>query len=482
MNRCPQIPTNIVCNSGYFPAVYKKLDAIGSGGFGKVYKVMDTKTNVIYAMKVVPNDRLTSDVERDLLKNEINHQRICNHPNIVNVINTFSDQLNQYIVMEYCQGGSIEDKYKKHGRFGESEITEFINSAASALQYIHSKGIIHRDIKLGNFLIGDNNVIKLCDFGLSVKIDHADEYTVSGTPSYLSPELLNVGQKANSTAADVWALGVCAFILLNGYPPFEASTQQLMYERIKNGSFRFNSAVTVSMFVRNFINRALTKDPKERPAASELVKIHSPKRKIVRSLSSPLVTVMPTCGVCRFWDLSEKYGFAYLFQDGCVGAIFKDHSMMITDPHRSFVQYYMTHHSHTFELASPAVSNEEVCKKLSQLTKFGEMLRNAPDLFCIPPSKSDPSKPLPFLRDYLRDAGRILFQYNNGDFQVNFEDGMKLFYFNSDQKFIVSGGLKICGKTVKIAEIDKPCNKDEAERYNIARHMAKKLMPRKLTN
>jgi polo-like kinase 1 len=481
MNRTKLIPTNIVCNTGSFPAVYKRLDSIGSGGFGKVFKVIDTKTNVIYALKVVPNDRLTSDVERQLLENEINHQKVCNHPNIVQVINTFSDSLNQYIVMEYCQGGSIEEKYKKNGRFNDAEITEFINSALEAIQYIHNKGIIHRDIKLGNFLIGDNNIIKLCDFGLSVSVDKAADYAVSGTPSYLSPELLIGGQNSISQASDIWALGVCAFILLNGYSPFEASTQPMMYERIKNGSYRFNSAATISIFARDFITKALTKDPKDRPTARDLIRRPLSSRKLTRSLTTPSISVMPQCGVSRFWDLSDKYGFSYLFQDGSVGAIFKDQSMMITDPHQTFVQYYQTPSSQNFELVSAAISNDEICGKISRLSKFGDTLRNAPDMFCVPITRNNPSKPLTYLKGYYRDGATILFQYNNGDLQVNFEDGMKLFFFAKEQRIIVSGGLRICGKIVKLAEMDKPDNKDEAERYEIAMNMLKNINPRRLT-
>ena len=486
-SRSPQVPSTIVCNTGRFPAIYKKFDSIGSGGFGKVYKVEDTKTHVNYAMKVIPHDKLTTDVEKMLVKNEIENHSKCNHPNIVKIVNTFSDSLNQYIVMEYCPGGSIDDKYKKQGRFNEEQIIDFVTGTIPALSYIHARGIIHRDIKLGNFLIGENNVIKLCDFGLSVKENSGESLTVSGTPNYLSPELLKDGPKAYSPACDVWALGVCVFILLNGYPPFEASTQQMSYERIKTGHFRLNAAVNISPNCRDFIQKTLTKDPDERPSSAQLLKHPLLRVKqtqpVPRSASLQIkgkedpnsLLVMPNYSVCRFWDLSEKYGFAYLYQDGSVGCIFKDGSRMITDPHQSFCQYYASPMHQIFELASPSISNAEVCKKIKHLRKFGDMLRKSQECYTIPDTHADPCKALISVKAFTRDQKRILFQFDNGNVQVNFEDGMKLFLYYQQLKVLVTGGLRITGTLVSISEINNPEHKDEAERYKTCKDMLKHL-------
>ena len=478
MNRAAAIPSTVISNCGGQVQVYKRLEQIGSGGFGKVFKVEEQKSKTIYAMKVIPNDRLTTDAEKELLQNEITYQKACNHPNIVKIINTFKDSLNQYIILEYCTGGSIEAKYKKEGRFNDNQISEFLASAVEALSYLHIRGIIHRDIKLGNFLIADNGKIKLCDFGLAMKFDPKNKYAVSGTPSYLAPELLLKGGSAISPKIDIWALGVCAFILLNGYPPFEASTAALSYERIKNGTFRYNTAANISYFARDFINKTLSKDPAERPSAEELKRHPLLHKHIGHAKTTPTLKLMPVYSVCRFWDLSDKFGFGYLLQDGTVGAVFNDQSRMVTDPHQQFVQYYPPKATN-YQLVTVANANGDLNKKFTVLYEFSDKLRSANDMYKIPTTRAESNKPLRYVRHWIRDGARILFRFDNGDVQVNFEDSMKLFVYWGDQKLMVSSGLKISGRCLKLEEVGNEGNEEEKRRLAVAKKMLKASAVRK---
>lgn len=538
MNRSAAVPFTIVSNNHGFVQVYKRIDMIGAGGFGKVYKVIEQKTQQTYALKVVPNDSLTSNVEKEALQNEINFQKSCNHQNIVKVIHTFTDSLNQYIVLEYCPGGSLEAKSKKDGRFTSEQAADFVKQALDALAYIHARGIIHRDIKLANFLIGENGQIKLCDFGLAMKISPNERYQVSGTPSYLAPELLLKGGEGINPKIDIWALGICVFILLNGYPPFEASTPKLTYERIKNGTFRFNIAANITYFAKDFIQKTLTRDPDQRPSAEELLKhqlvtkgqekqviktsrsfstmphmtpnalakspltpispvAEQPEKKTPASIlaqasapelkltpisiaSSPLVEsqgaeerLPPQHSVCRFWDLSDKYGLGYLLQDGSVGALFNDMTKMIADPHRTFIQYYNSPHTVNFELVDANTPIDDVSKKLIILSKFSDSLRKGNDLYKIPPLRSDKNSPLNYVRHWSREDRRVLFRFDNGDVQVNFEDSMKLFIFWADQKLILSSGLKKPAKCIAVTDVSDEGNEEEKTRLAVAKRMLK---------
>lgn len=477
MNRSAAIPTTIVSNCNGLVQVYKRLDQIGFGGFGKVFKVQEQKTKEIFAMKVIPNDKLTTNTEKEFLQNEIALQKSCNHPNIVKIYNSFKDSLNQYIVLEYCPGGSLEAKFKKDGRFNDNSVSEFIAAALDALSYIHSRNIVHRDIKLGNFLIGENGKIKLCDFGLAMKFNPKEEYTVGGTPTYLAPELLIKGSSGISSKNDIWALGVCAFILLNGYPPFEASTPHLSYERIKNGTFRFNSAANISYFARDFINKTLIKDPNERPTADELKRHPMIHKHVAHANAQTVLKLMPSYSVCRFWDLSEKFGFGYLLQDGTVGAVFNDQSRMVTDPHQSFIQYYPPRSS-TMKLVN-ATMGPDVSKKITVLYEFADKLRSGNDMYKVPLVKADAKNPLRYVRHWLRDEGRILFRFDNGDVQVNFEDAMKLFVYWGDQKLMVSSGLKICARCLNMSEISNEGNEEEKRRLAVAKKMLKSSSQRR---
>lgn len=520
MNRSAAVPFTIVSNNHGYVQVYKRVDMIGAGGFGKVFKVVEQKTQQTYALKVIPNDKFTTNAEREALQNEISLQKSCNHPNIVKIIHTFADSLNQYIVLEYCPGGSMEAKYKTEGRFTPEKVAEFLKDALSALCYIHAKGIVHRDIKLSNFLIGEDGHVKLCDFGFAIKDNPNIKTSVSGTPSYIAPELIFKGTDGISPKIDIWAIGICVFTLLNGYPPFEASSAKMSFERIKNGTYRFNIAANVSYFAKEFIQKALTRDPEERPTAEELLhhqllmkQVTTPAIKMSKSFStipqmntknldhSPIAPISPLAdpepqqlieptespsdsvnsdyrlppkhSVCRFWDLSDKYGLGYLLQDGCVGAVFNDYTRMISDPHRTFIQYYDSPHTVNFQIVDAKTPSDDVSKKLIILSKFSDALRKGNDLYKIPALKYDRNSALKYVRHWSREDKRVLFRFDNGDIQVNFEDSIKLFIFWSDQKLILSNSLKQEGKCIGVNQVSDNGNEEEKKRLAIAKRMLK---------
>ena len=317
---------------------YRKQEQIGSGGFSTVFRVVNVKTNQIYAMKVIPQSKLMTEEQKTLIDNEIKLHRSLNHSNIVKLYNTFCDAQNQYIILEHCKGGNLKDKFKQKGRFSESDVKLFLHQALSALDYIHTCGIVHRDIKLGNFLYADNNIIKICDFGLAVKNNPKHNYMVSGTQAYLSPELFTQKGLGTSPKIDIWALGVCAFMLLNGYAPFDAPTPQLQFERIKSDEFRFNPSVEISENMQDFISKTLIKDPALRPSASELLNHPLFVKTRHRTNSNPVVT-SPSQPLVSCFSEINKIGLAYLLVDGSVGIIFNDGYKFIQDPHQQFVQY-----------------------------------------------------------------------------------------------------------------------------------------------
>lgn len=250
-------------------------EELGHGGFAYVYRVTQNNTNREYAIKVISKQFLNSKGKEtfEKLKNEMKIQRALNHPNIVRSKIAFSDEFNYYIVLEYCPGKSIRDYLRKNeqGHLSESETRRILRDVISGLIYLHNKNIVHHDIKLENFIIGMNGKIKIADFGLSTILKDNDQkqYTICGTTNYFSPEMLK--KEGCGFEADIWAIGVAAFIMLTGRPPFGNLKKEIIYENIKGGVYNFPSNIQLSFEAKSFIKSILRVDPIERPTAMNLL-------------------------------------------------------------------------------------------------------------------------------------------------------------------------------------------------------------------
>jgi polo-like kinase 1 len=142
----------------------------------------------------------------------------------------------------------------------------------SALQYMHKKRIIHRDLKLGNIFLNSNLEIKIGDFGLATQLSFDDERkkTICGTPNYIAPEVLHGGEVGHSYQVDIWSLGVVLYTWIIGKPPFETTDVKTTYRRIRDSIYYFPDRVKVSEEAKDLIKRMLQKNPDERPTLDEI--------------------------------------------------------------------------------------------------------------------------------------------------------------------------------------------------------------------
>ena len=163
-------------------------------------------------------------------------------------------------------------KARKH--LNEAETQYFLLQIIDAIAYLHNNCIIHRDLKLANIMLDDNLNIKIGDFGLSAKINEANERkkTMCGTPNYLAPEIVerDLRKQGYSYEVDIWAFGVIAYNLLFGSSPFEGETKDITYYNIKSNDVKFPNDIYVSNRARIFIRQLLTKDPGSRLKLSEM--------------------------------------------------------------------------------------------------------------------------------------------------------------------------------------------------------------------
>lgn len=260
--------------------VFTCHEKLGQGGFAAVYRVSHQVSNKSYAIKVIPKDGYTSSKTKTILEkleNEIQIQKKLNHPNIVLSKISFSDDINNYIVLEYCPGKSVRDYMKKseNGRLSEAETRKILNDVIDGLSYLHNRQIVHNDLKLENFLIGKDGKVKIADFGLATIVKEVDENEkkrpICGTTNYLSPEIVQKKIKGQGFEVDIWAVGVAAFIMLTGKPPFDGGGKEMTYENIKNCNYQFPSKLQLSSEAKDFIRTILRIDPHKRPTAIDLI-------------------------------------------------------------------------------------------------------------------------------------------------------------------------------------------------------------------
>ncbi len=180
------------------------------------------------AIKVIQKKSLTSE-DMGLIKREIEILKLCQHPGIITLYDTFENADYMYIVMELMRGGDLYSYLETHSfNLPEQRVRVIIHSLLTALYYLHSYGIIHRDIKLDNILMvdeTDDSDPKIVDFGLSKLIGpHELCNDPYGTYGYVAPEILR--HSPYDKSVDIFSLGVVTYILLSGMGPFEGPTEQ----------------------------------------------------------------------------------------------------------------------------------------------------------------------------------------------------------------------------------------------------------------
>lgn len=166
-----------------------------------------------------------------------------NSSHIVKIYEAFETETHVYLVMEYVVGGSLHSYLKERPdrRLKEEEAKAIFKEIMVALSYCHRKSIAHRDIKLENILLDENNHVKLIDFGFSTCIPNDKKIKMfCGTPSYMAPEIVSKVEYAGPPA-DIWASAVLLFALLNGSFPFRGATDKELYRKIFKGSFTNNN-------------------------------------------------------------------------------------------------------------------------------------------------------------------------------------------------------------------------------------------------
>ena len=293
---------------------YTKVEELGSGSFGIVYKVVNKASNITRALKEIPKKYISNGINENEVANEINILRYLDHPNIIRVYEFFEDEENFYIVTEYCDQGDLGNKIGE-GTLPEFIVKYFMKQVFESIAYLHSKNVIHGDIKRENILLcsktgakkdimesiksikKDKEVqnelttfkkkysmkteslikelsdyeAKLADFGCAKMFHKSKLQGIIGTTYYCSPEVLRNEYREE---CDEWSCGVLMYLLLSGVNPFDGDDEEEIMKSIQNDpvNLKIPRLKHVSFDCKTLIAQLLKKDPTERITAANALK------------------------------------------------------------------------------------------------------------------------------------------------------------------------------------------------------------------
>ncbi|KAI1923123.1 signal transducing kinase of the PAK [Ophidiomyces ophidiicola] len=286
-----------ICTPGDPTRKYRSLNKIGQGASGGVFTAYENGTNKCVAIKQM---NLELQPKKDLIINEILVMKDSKHKNIVNFMDSFLHGGDLWVVMEYMEGGSLTDVVT-FNMMTEGQIASVCREVLHGLQHLHSKGVIHRDIKSDNILLSLEGNIKLTDFGFCAQINESQNKrnTMVGTPYWMAPEV--VTRKEYGRKVDIWSLGIMAIEMIEGEPPYlTESPLRALYLIATNGTPSIKEEHNLSPVFKDFLHLALRVDPEKRASAHDLL-THT-----FMSCCEPLSSLAPLVRAARISRAQEK--------------------------------------------------------------------------------------------------------------------------------------------------------------------------------
>ncbi|CDW95763.1 hypothetical protein [Sporisorium scitamineum] len=276
---------------------------IGEGTFGKVRLGLHRLTNTRVAIKQIPKAHSAS------LTREIHHHRRLHHPNVMQLYEVIATEQYIWMVSEICAGGELYDYLVENQVLAEPEARRIFGQLCLAVAYVHSKGIVHRDLKLENILLDERCNVKLGDFGFTREFERNRLMdTFCGTTGYASPEML-AGRRYTGEEVDIWSLGVILYALLCGALPFDDDDEAVMKQKILQGDFEIPDCLSEE--AQSLIASILQQDPSKRPSIHSILS-HPWFSKMM--VHTPMSTVEENENATDYFDSKSLANTAQTYQ------------------------------------------------------------------------------------------------------------------------------------------------------------------------
>ena len=233
---------------------------LGKGNYGSVSLVMNKRTKFPYAIKAINKNRITKEKMQINIQLEKNILLKIDHPFIVKLVKCLDDKTNIYFLMEYLKGKELFDVIRDIGLLNKEQTNFYVASMLIAINYLHSRKIIYRDIKPENIIVERNGYLKLIDFGTAKEIEDRTK-TIIGTPHYMAPETIMGG--GYSFPVDFWSISICMYELMCGGVPFgdKAEDPMEIYFAIINNNLEFPLEMNNEKEFKHLMRRMLDKNP-----------------------------------------------------------------------------------------------------------------------------------------------------------------------------------------------------------------------------
>jgi serine/threonine protein kinase len=230
---------------------------IGNGQYGNVFRAIHYRTEKQYALKIILTHN-KSKALKDAL-DEVHAHSCFSHHNIVQLIGYQQEQGKVGLLMEYADKGNLFQYIQRRGSLNEFEAHDFFMQVVNGIKYLHSNNYIHRDIKPENIL-RSGNIIKICDFGGTVKLDDPKIKNAYGTFEYVAPE--TISKREYSTATDIWALGILLYELVHGKAPFRSTENGKLLYKIQHDTPIYKKGLSAGLL--QVLDGLLAKQPQQR--------------------------------------------------------------------------------------------------------------------------------------------------------------------------------------------------------------------------
>lgn len=306
LNHLTHVNTDLEWTLRDLERMFDRKELIGTGSYGKVYKAIDTKNNVTFAVKTIPLSFFQEMIGSEFLNvgkssidlpPEVEHLKKLRHSNIVNFYGVWGpdshDQI--WILMDHCYFGSLSDILpRSQNRLKEEQLAWVAKCTLNGLSFLHEHSVLHRDIKPSNILVELTGNCKIADFGVALELRKSvsvvKERQIKGTPLYLAPEVMQKGETRK--ASDLWALGIALVELANGSNPYEDRAGFAGITAIQNSELpelKEHPGETWSAEFKDFLAQILKSNAAERPTSQELLQHPFVKNATIHSMEEVVV-------------------------------------------------------------------------------------------------------------------------------------------------------------------------------------------------